>query len=208
MRAIGRVYWTWAREFEEFTGTAPPESLPKELWITLFRRVKGSHLQSLKKGDTITEMLPFSTAFDRGFAENWSPTEGVIFEIQVPVNYPSLFQARRPGAKKPLGGPEPLNEKQSEVTLLQSELILLEAPRVVPDSQNRNNFIVKVSAKPISLDTAKKQHQVSDYMSDENRRTVAASSEMRIPWSQASSKRYLQLPWLRTKLSLSRFIPK
>jgi hypothetical protein len=163
-----------AEEFTEFTGMEPPVQLPDELWISLYRRVKGVHLQSLKKGDTITEMLPFSTSFERGFAEEWSPTEGVIFEIQVPVNYPAMFQARRPGAEKPIDGPEPLNEEQSEVTLVQSELKLMEAPRVELDSKGNNNFIVKVSAKPISLDTALKQHRVSGHLKDENRRVVAA----------------------------------
>jgi hypothetical protein len=197
-----------AKEFQEFTGMAPPEGLPNELWITLYRRVKGSHLQSLKKGDTITEMLPFSTAFDRGFAEKWSPTEGVIFEIQVPVNYPALFQARRPGAEKPLDGPEPLNQKQSEVTLLQSELIMLENPRVEPDSQNRNNFIVKVSAKPISLDTAKKQHQVSSRMSDENRREVAAQQREDDPEEPSEFQEKLAVAMAPYQAALEEVYPK
>ncbi len=162
-----------AEEFNAFTGTEPPERVPSSMWITLYRRVKGSGLQSLRRGATLDEVLPFSTSWKRGFAEDWSPTEGVIFEIQVPVNYPALFQARRPGAKPLDENLTPLNPEQSEVTLIQSKLTLLEDPHTEPDSRGRLNFVVKVSATPLSLNVAGRQHEAMNEMSDEDRRQIA-----------------------------------
>ncbi|HEY4240159.1 MAG TPA: DUF4157 domain-containing protein [Kofleriaceae bacterium] len=156
-----------AQSFNNFTaGRAQPQA-PKG--ILLYRRVKGEHLKALRNGASFDEILPFSASWSRQFAVDWAPGEGVVFEIDVPMSYPMLFQARRPGAQVPEGGPQPLNQEQGEVTLVQSRLTLTQDPR-----QEGPNMIARASAAPLTMDIAERQHDAMNVMPDEHRMFVNA----------------------------------
>ncbi|WP_258040876.1 DUF4157 domain-containing protein [Pseudanabaena sp. BC1403] len=158
-----------ASSFGDFLGVQPlPQEFQNTPMITLFRRVKSSNLKSLAPGNEIDEIVPFSTSWEEGFVRKWSPTEGVIFEFEIPVTYPALFQSRRPGAQVKPEAPEGMNEKQAEVTLIQSRF------KVLSPGENRNGEIfVKVSIEPLSLDIARNQHEAMNKMTDNERRMVA-----------------------------------
>jgi hypothetical protein len=163
-----------AQDFTEFVASAePPAQAARSQGLMLYRRVKSQHLQSLTAGATVDEILPFSASWSRAFAEDWSPGEGVIFEIAVPLGYPMLFQARRPGAE-PRTEVVPLNQDQDEVTLVQSRLTLVSQPTRMTDARGRSNVVARVTATPLSLDQARRQQAAVAVMSDEHRQAVAA----------------------------------
>lgn len=173
--------------FNQFTeGRAQP---PAPKGIVLYRRVKGEHLKALRNGATFDEIVPFSASWSRSFAEDWSPGEGLIFEIDVPMSYPMLFQARRPGAQVPQDGPVPLNQDQAEVTLVQSRLTLLEDPRRVRDGQQRENFVVRATATPLGTAIAQRQHEAMELMNDDDRVFVNAQQRDEDPVAPNAGQR-------------------
>jgi Domain of unknown function (DUF4157) len=161
-----------ARHFTAFVAAPEQRTAVAASGVLLYRRVKSPQLQQLTVGATLDEILPFSASWKQSFAEDWSPGEGVIFEIDVPLGYPMLFQARRPGA--PQSAVEPLNQAQGEVTLQQSRLTVTQAPRRVEDARRNVNVMIRVTATPLALDVAIRQHNAMAGMSDEHRRAVAA----------------------------------
>ncbi|MER7848113.1 protein-glutamine glutaminase family protein [Kitasatospora sp. NPDC096077] len=126
----------------------PAEGQPAGESLRLYRAVR---MDSEARGrEGFTELLPASTSFSREFVQDWMSNGGggdnyALFEIDVPLSHPMLALSFPPGHTRAQGDPEPVNEKQSEVTLGPSRL-------TVTGRDDEGGFhVIRVDAEPMTV---------------------------------------------------------